>query len=128
MHFAGPNAVPDAPNEVEIGQPPPYFVPYNPSGTVATKLPTEAEILGASTTTVQTLRTPWTGSPVPVDRVARSACFSGTRRRKRTIRLVLPGDRPVSPAFTRCCHSPFVMQPAIALGPSRVHDKMSAEP
>ena len=70
---------------------------------------------GLQPMTAQTLRPPWTGSPAPVDRVARSACLSGTRTRKTTVLLLPPGGRAVSSASTRRCHLPFGMQPAIAL-------------
>ena len=72
MHIAEiPDAVPDAPHEVTIGQLPPDFVPYSAgqiseqsnSGTVATKLPTDADILRASADDSP-------NPPAPVDRLA----------------------------------------------------------
>ena len=49
---------------------------------------------------IQTLRSPWTGSPAPVGRAARSTDLSGTHPRRTTSLLLPPGDQEVSQAST----------------------------
>ena len=98
------------------------------SGTVATISQRMLTSSGLQSTTAQTLRLPWTGSPAPVDEVAESTCLSGTRPRRTTILLLPPRDQAISLASTRRCHLFFCMQPAIFLGPSRVQGRRSVEP